>query len=96
MRYWSGEVSWNSSTIATGILLDDALAQRLAVRAFERRLQARQHVGEAELAVAPLQFLMRRAMRRPRGAAARAPPARSRPAPRAAPVCIEAGRDLRR
>ena len=56
MRYWSGEVSWNSSTIATGYCVGDALAQRFAVGAFQRRLQAVEHVGKAELAAAPLQF----------------------------------------
>ncbi|EEF22272.1 conserved hypothetical protein, partial [Ricinus communis] len=38
------------------ILVEDAPAQRLAVRPLQRILQARQHVGEAELAVAALQF----------------------------------------
>jgi hypothetical protein len=61
MRYWSGEVSWNSSTIATGncSTMRGAAPRRSRLRA---RLQARQHVGEAELAVAPLQVAMRRAI----------------------------------
>ena len=85
MRYWSGEVSWNSSISATGNWPTMRSRSAAPFGAFQRALQARQHVGEAELAAAPLQ--LRHAPRDVRGGVAQQRVRQrldARPAPRAA------------